>query len=216
MVSPSQAAENFHLIRFFSRGGDVTGLACVDQFGLNRLDTELIRGGQPSTITPPPWDSPKVLIRKRSPKLLPMAIDRCGEATKPSAQINSGWGNFERSVAACCRAISKSRKSKRACNIHRSNHRLLAACQALAEPPGRGWMRSSITLQPCAIRLALKSSSVAFNVRPGFITPDHPMPATDGIGGRKKESPSRQTLGPILSLNLLQAAIRSRVPAPSG
>jgi hypothetical protein len=33
------------------------------------------------TPTPPPWDSPKVLIRKRSPKLLPIDHLRWGEPT---------------------------------------------------------------------------------------------------------------------------------------
>ncbi|MFM1941772.1 MAG: hypothetical protein RI897_754 [Verrucomicrobiota bacterium] len=38
-------------------------------------------GGQPSmtTPTPPPWDSPQVVIRKSSPKVLPMAGGDCGK-----------------------------------------------------------------------------------------------------------------------------------------
>jgi hypothetical protein len=32
-----------------------------------------------TTPTPPPWDSPQVVIRKSSPKVLPMAGGDCGK-----------------------------------------------------------------------------------------------------------------------------------------
>ena len=42
----------------------------------------------------------------------------------------------------------------------------------------------SITFQPCAIALALKElQSCPINVRPDFVSTDHPMPATEGTCG---------------------------------
>jgi hypothetical protein len=74
----------------------------------------------------------------------------------------------------------------------------------------------SITFQPCAIALALKELQRGpLNVRPDFLSTDHPMPATDGTGGQQKQNGRQcRSLGTVLSLNLLWTAMQLSVPAP--
>ena len=74
----------------------------------------------------------------------------------------------------------------------------------------------SITFKPCAIALALKELQRGpINVRPHFVSTDHPMPGTDGTG-RQQEQNGRQgrSLGAILALNLFWTAMQLAVPAP--
>ena len=74
----------------------------------------------------------------------------------------------------------------------------------------------SITFQPCAIALALKElQRGTINVRPDLVSTDHPMPATDGIGGQQEQNGRQgRSLGTVLSLNLVWTAMQLAVPAP--
>ena len=74
----------------------------------------------------------------------------------------------------------------------------------------------SITLQPCAVGLALKElQHCPINMCPDFVSTDYPMPATDGTAGQQKQNGRQgRSLGTVLSLNLVWAAMQLPVPAP--
>ena len=80
---------------------------------------------------------------------------------------------------------------------------------------GVRWLQR-ITLQPCAIGLALQElQGCPINVRPDFVRTDHPMPATHSTGGQQKQNGRQgRSLGTVLSLSLVWTAMQLSVPAP--